>query len=99
MFKILARINKVILPSFSKQQMDLAKAKNGKWQSLATAIMLQPCFTLIVIAEKNLIFLNFFPSVEKRDFHQEIQLDDFTNSSTNSHTALAVPPVGGHHHE
>jgi hypothetical protein len=42
MFKILARINKVILPSFSKQQMNLAKAKNGKWQSLATAIMLQP---------------------------------------------------------
>jgi hypothetical protein len=39
MFKILALINKVILPSFSKQQMDLAKAKNGKWQSLATAIM------------------------------------------------------------
>ena len=30
MFKILARINKLILPSFSKQQMDLAKAK--KWQ-------------------------------------------------------------------
>jgi hypothetical protein len=27
MFKILALINKVILPSFSKQQMDLAKAK------------------------------------------------------------------------
>jgi hypothetical protein len=27
MFKILARINKVILPSFSKQQMNLAKAK------------------------------------------------------------------------
>jgi hypothetical protein len=37
MFKILT-INKVILPSFSKQ-MDLAKPKNGKWQSLATAIM------------------------------------------------------------
>jgi hypothetical protein len=30
MFKILAQINKVLLPSFSKQQMDLAKAK--KWQ-------------------------------------------------------------------
>jgi hypothetical protein len=30
MFKILARINKLILPSFSKQQMDLATAK--KWQ-------------------------------------------------------------------
>jgi hypothetical protein len=30
MFKILARINKVILSSFSKQQMNLAKAK--KWQ-------------------------------------------------------------------
>jgi hypothetical protein len=30
MFKILAQINKIILPSFSKQQMDLSKAK--KWQ-------------------------------------------------------------------
>ncbi|PKH69107.1 SsrA-binding protein [Flavobacterium sp. ALD4] len=30
MFKILAKINKLLLPSFSKQQMDLAKAK--KWQ-------------------------------------------------------------------
>jgi hypothetical protein len=30
MFKILAKINKILLPSFSKQQMDLAKAK--KWQ-------------------------------------------------------------------
>jgi hypothetical protein len=30
MFKILAKINKVLLPSFAKQQMDLAKAK--KWQ-------------------------------------------------------------------
>jgi len=30
MFKILAQINKIILPSFSRQQMDLAKAK--KWQ-------------------------------------------------------------------
>jgi hypothetical protein len=30
MFKILATINKLLLPSFSKQQMDLAKAK--KWQ-------------------------------------------------------------------
>jgi len=30
MFKILAKINKLILPSFSKQRLDLAKAK--KWQ-------------------------------------------------------------------
>lgn len=30
MYKILAQINKVILPSFTKQQLDLAKAK--KWQ-------------------------------------------------------------------
>ncbi|KDN55534.1 hypothetical protein [Flavobacterium seoulense] len=30
MFKILARINKLILPSFTKQKLDLAKAK--KWQ-------------------------------------------------------------------
>jgi hypothetical protein len=97
MFKILARINKVILPSFSKQQMDLAKAKNGKWQSLATAIMLQPCFTLIVIAEKNLIFLNFFPPLRK-----EISIKKFNWTISPipppiSHTALAVPPVGGHH--
>jgi hypothetical protein len=30
MFKILAKINKILIPSFSKQRMDLAKAK--KWQ-------------------------------------------------------------------
>jgi len=30
MFKILAQINKLILPSFTKQSLDLAKAK--KWQ-------------------------------------------------------------------
>lgn len=30
MFKILARINKLILPSLSKQQLDISKAK--KWQ-------------------------------------------------------------------
>jgi len=30
MFKILAQINKLLLPSFTKKSMDLAKAK--KWQ-------------------------------------------------------------------
>ncbi|RXR19328.1 SsrA-binding protein [Flavobacterium amnicola] len=30
MYKILAKLNKLILPSFSKQRLDLAKAK--KWQ-------------------------------------------------------------------
>lgn len=30
MYKIVAQINKVILPSFSKQRLDLAKA--NKWQ-------------------------------------------------------------------
>ena len=30
MFKILAKLNKLVLPSFTKQQLDLAKAK--KWQ-------------------------------------------------------------------
>ncbi|MGC4039514.1 MAG: SsrA-binding protein [Flavobacterium sp.] len=30
MFKILAKLNKLLLPSFSKQQLDLSKAK--KWQ-------------------------------------------------------------------
>jgi hypothetical protein len=30
MFKLLAKLNKLILPSFTKQQLDLAKAK--KWQ-------------------------------------------------------------------
>ena len=30
MYKILAQINKVIFPSFTKQRLDLAKAK--KWQ-------------------------------------------------------------------
>ena len=30
LFKILAKINKIILPSFSKKRLDMAKAK--KWQ-------------------------------------------------------------------
>jgi len=30
MFKVLAKINKLLLPSFTKQQLDLTKAK--KWQ-------------------------------------------------------------------
>ena len=30
MYQLLAKINKLILPSFTKQQLDLAKAK--KWQ-------------------------------------------------------------------
>jgi hypothetical protein len=30
MFKILAKINKLILPSFTKQRLDVSKAK--KWQ-------------------------------------------------------------------
>ncbi len=30
MYKLLAKLNKLILPSFTKQQLDLAKAK--KWQ-------------------------------------------------------------------
>jgi hypothetical protein len=30
MYKVLAKINKLILPSFTKQRLDLAKAK--KWQ-------------------------------------------------------------------
>jgi hypothetical protein len=30
MFKFLAKLNKLILPSFTKQKLDLAKAK--KWQ-------------------------------------------------------------------
>ncbi|WP_144891734.1 SsrA-binding protein [Flavobacterium tiangeerense] len=30
MYKILAQINRIILPSFTKQRLDLAKAK--KWQ-------------------------------------------------------------------
>ena len=30
MFKVLAKINKLVLPSFTKQRLDLAKAK--KWQ-------------------------------------------------------------------
>ena len=30
MYKVLAKLNKIILPSFSKQQLDLSKAK--KWQ-------------------------------------------------------------------
>ncbi len=30
MYKLLAKINKLILPSFSKQRLDLSKAK--KWQ-------------------------------------------------------------------
>ena len=30
MYKLLAKINKVLLPSFTKQRLDIAKAK--KWQ-------------------------------------------------------------------
>ncbi len=30
MFQVLAQINKLVLPSFTKQQLDMAKAK--KWQ-------------------------------------------------------------------
>jgi hypothetical protein len=30
MYKLVAKLNKLILPSFSKQQLDLSKAK--KWQ-------------------------------------------------------------------
>jgi len=30
MYKLLAKLNKLLLPSFSKKQLDLAKAK--KWQ-------------------------------------------------------------------
>ena len=30
MYSLLAQLNKILLPSFSKQQLDLAKAK--KWQ-------------------------------------------------------------------
>ena len=32
MFKILAQINKLVLPSFTKQRLDLSKAK--KWQMI-----------------------------------------------------------------
>jgi hypothetical protein len=32
MYKVLAQINKLILPSFTKQRLDLAKA--NKWQML-----------------------------------------------------------------
>ena len=32
MYKIVAQINKLLLPSFTKQRLDLAKAK--KWQML-----------------------------------------------------------------
>ncbi len=32
MFKLLARLNKMILPSFTKKRLDLGKAK--KWQML-----------------------------------------------------------------
>lgn len=39
MFKLLAKINKIILPSFTKQRLDLAKAK--KWQ---LAIIGYRCF-------------------------------------------------------
>jgi hypothetical protein len=30
MYKIIAKVNKILLPSFTKQQLDLSKAK--KWQ-------------------------------------------------------------------
>ncbi len=40
MFKILAKINKLVLPSFSKQGLDLAKAKKWQLVILGTVIML-----------------------------------------------------------
>jgi hypothetical protein len=53
--------------------------------------------TLIRHCRKNLISLIFSLETE---FHQEIQLDDFTaNSSTNSHTAWRFLQLRGHHHE
>lgn len=35
MFKILAKINKLILPSFSKRQLDLSKASKGQLAIIA----------------------------------------------------------------
>lgn len=35
MYKVLAKLNKIILPSFTKQQLDPAKAK--KWQLVIIA--------------------------------------------------------------
>ena len=35
MYKTIAKINKLVLPSFAKQQLDLAKAK--KWQKAIIA--------------------------------------------------------------
>jgi hypothetical protein len=35
MYKLLAKINKILFPSFSKKQLDLAKAK--KWQKAIIA--------------------------------------------------------------
>jgi hypothetical protein len=35
MYKVIAQLNKVLLPSFSKQQLDLSKAK--KWQKALLA--------------------------------------------------------------
>ena len=35
MYKVLAKINKLILPSFTKQQLDLAKAKKWKLAVIA----------------------------------------------------------------
>jgi hypothetical protein len=63
MFKILALINKVILPSFSKQQMDLAKAK-WQWQSLAP-LLCDHKGGVNTSLPKNIISLFFSSSVRK----------------------------------
>lgn len=56
MYKILAKINKILLPSFTKQGLDISKAKNGKWQLLVTGLLLQKelynnitCFKIVGI--------------------------------------------------
>jgi hypothetical protein len=96
MFKILAIIN--ILPSFSKQQMDLAKAKmaNGNhWLPL----LCDHKGVNTSLPKKHHI-LNFFPSVKETE---SIRKFNWTISPPNS------PPIRillarflqlrGHHHE
>jgi hypothetical protein len=96
MFKILAKSIKLSCRVSANSKWIWPKPKNGKWQSLATAIML-PHGALIRHRRKTSYPL-IFPSVEETELHQEIQLDDFT-PNFHQFTPAWFLQLRGHHHE
>jgi hypothetical protein len=44
------------------------------------------------------MFLNFFPSVEETEFHQEIELDDFSAQLLQQFTNFLNSTSGGEQH-